>query len=399
MIGHRCGLIILIPLLFAISPHARAAPTLGVYPNSPVGAGANSIVTPNAVPTGTTAIHVSTNTSFKGSFVANLATGVVRVTNAHPAGTYAVTVKAFGGGDTTSRNFTLTVNTGTVCTNPVVFNPAANVTTTLSTHLALAVGDFNNDGNQDLAASGSGAAIRLGDGLGGFSGTTVVSLGTLPFGLATGDFNMDGNLDLAASSFTGNSVSIRLGDGLGGFSGTTSVGVGTSPNGLAVGDFNKDGKPDFAAANSASATVSIRLGDGLGGFSGTTEVSTNGNTEKVVVGDFNADGNPDIASSNEGQDTVSIRLGDGAGGFSGTTNVSVGNSPPNLAIGDFNGDGKQDLALTRFRRCRFAWGTAWVVLAEPPKSALTSTHFTPRSGTSITMASRTSLWSPQAPAR
>jgi len=108
---------------------AAAAPTLGVYPNATVGVGANPIITPNAVPTGTTAINVSTNTDFKGTFVANLATGVVRVTNAHPAGTYVVKVKAFGGGDTTDRSFTLTVNTGTVCNNGVVFNAAANVNT------------------------------------------------------------------------------------------------------------------------------------------------------------------------------------------------------------------------------------------------------------------------------
>jgi len=55
-------------------------------------------------------------------------------------------------------------------------------------------------------------------------------------------------------------VSIRLGDGLGGFSGTTSVGVGTQPLFTAIGDFNGDGLQDFATANFGSADVSIRLG-------------------------------------------------------------------------------------------------------------------------------------------
>ena len=70
-----------------------------------------------------------------------------------------------------------------------------------------------------------------------------------------------------------NTVSIRLGDGLGGFSGSTEVSVGSNPHSVAIGDFNGDGKQDLAVANANSDTVSIRLGDGLGGFSGSTEVS------------------------------------------------------------------------------------------------------------------------------
>jgi hypothetical protein len=58
-------------------------------------------------------------------------------------------------------------------------------------------------------------------------------------------------------------VSIRLGNGLGGFSGTTNVSVGSGPISVAIGDFDEDGLQDFAAANGSFATtVSIRLGDG-----------------------------------------------------------------------------------------------------------------------------------------
>ena len=44
-------------------------------------------------------------------------------------------------------------------------------------------------------------------------------------------------------------VSIRLGDGLGGFSGSTEVSVGSDPYSVAIGDFNGDGKQDLAVAN------------------------------------------------------------------------------------------------------------------------------------------------------
>lgn len=71
-----------------------APPTIGTYPATMVVVGSNTTVVPNVAPTSATSISVSTNSNFKGVFVADPITGVVRITNAHPAGTYTVTVKA-----------------------------------------------------------------------------------------------------------------------------------------------------------------------------------------------------------------------------------------------------------------------------------------------------------------
>jgi hypothetical protein len=358
------------------------------------------MVTPDATPTNTTSINVSTNTNFKGTFAANPTTGIVTVTDAHPAGVYPVTVRAFGPGGPTTKTFMLTV-IGTPCgagliagfTNAVdmgVGNPliaaigdfngdgkqdlavanfypfAASIrlgdglggfsgsTEVSGAHpiYSVAIGDFNGDGKQDLAlvqydTSGK-VLIRLGNGLGGFSGSTEVAVGTYPLAIAIGDFNGDGKQDLAVANYDPNTVSIRLGDGLGGFSGSTEVSVGFVPYSIAIGDFNGDGKQDLAVASNGSDTVSIRLGDGLGGFSGSTEVGVDTYPVSVAIGDFNGDGKQDLAVANYGANTVSIRLGDGLGGFSGSTEVSVGSNPYSVAIGDFDGDGKQDLAVANY---------------------------------------------------
>ncbi|MEO8573821.1 MAG: VCBS repeat-containing protein, partial [Pyrinomonadaceae bacterium] len=311
--------------------------TLGNYPNRTVTKGAGTTVTPDAAPMGATSINVSTNSNFKGTFVANPTTGVVRVTNAHPAGTYTVTVRAFGPGGTATKTFTLTVTNGTLCNGTVQFTNAADVSVAGIPYSG-AIGDFNNDGNQDIAtgSGGSTVSIRLGNGLGGFSGITQVSVGASPQGVAIGDFNNDGNQDVAAANFLDGTVSIRLGDGFGTFSGTTNVTVGTAPVSVAIGDFNNDGRQDFAAANGGAATVSIRLGDGAGNFSGTTNVSVGTNPFSVAIGDFNNDGNQDFAATSADTATVYIRIGNGAGGFSGTTAISVGGGPKSVAIGDFN---------------------------------------------------------------
>ena len=255
------------------------APTLGNYSDPSIAtAGGNATVSPDAAPTGGASITAYTTTDFKGLFTVNQSTGAVSITNAHPAGTYAVTVDAGFG---ITKTFTLTVG-NTLCSQGQFYAPT----------------------------------------------TPEVAVGTNPYSVAVGDFNGDGEQDIAAANRASNSVSIRLGDGQGGFSGTTEIFVGLKPISVAVGDFNGDGKQDIAVANRLSDTISIRLGDGQGGFSGTTEVGVGSRSRpvSVAVGDFNGDGKQDIAVANQFSSTISIGLGDGQGGFSGTTSI-VGDLP------------------------------------------------------------------------
>jgi CSLREA domain-containing protein len=331
-------------------------PTLGTYSDASVALSGNATIPPSAAPTNTTSINVSTSTDFKGTLAADPATAIVRITDAHPAGIYPVTVTAFGPSGTTTATFNLTVQQGTACGGVPAFTNAADVNVGLNAQ-SVAIGDFNNDGQQDLAVANLGldsVAIRIGDGLGGFSGTTTVGLGSdaHPISVAVGDFNNDGKQDLAVANADTHNVSILLGDGSGGFSATTPVPFADNLHAVAVGDFNHDGKQDLAVVRPSTDKVSIRLGDGLGGFSGTTDITVGGTPRSVAVGDFNNDGKQDLAVTNLNgfsvplnAYTVSILLGDGSGGFS-RTDVSVGaNQPDAIRIGDFNNDGKQDLAI------------------------------------------------------
>ena len=101
-------------------------PTLGNYPDKSIVLSTNTTVTPDAAPTNATSISVFASTNFKGTLEGNPTTGVVRVTDAHPAGTYPIAVKAFGsnGGSTTTA-FNLTVTTPETCL-PVNFTPPAS---------------------------------------------------------------------------------------------------------------------------------------------------------------------------------------------------------------------------------------------------------------------------------
>ena len=141
------------------------APVLGNYPDTSLPLSTDTTVTPDAAPTNTTSINVSTSTNFKGTLEGNPTTGVVRVTDAHPAGIYTVTVRAFdSGGANTHQDVHADVTTPATCT-PVSFAAAANFRAG-SDPLSVAVGDFNGDGKQDLAVaqqhgSGRGHCVDL----------------------------------------------------------------------------------------------------------------------------------------------------------------------------------------------------------------------------------------------
>lgn len=252
-------------LTVTVTPNS--APTLGNYPTTTLPAGSGITVTPDAAPTNTARITVATSTSFNGTFAANPATGVVRVTDVQPAGTYPVTVRAFDSmGATFTRTFNLIVQTPAVSCATPSFSPAANVAAG-DDACSVAVGDFNGDGKQDFAVTAAGVLgtdnrvfVRLGDGLGNFSGTTVLTVGTNPRLIAIGDYNKDGKQDLAIAITNSNIVSIRLGDGAGGFTGSMDVPTGSRPLSVAAGDFNEDGTLDFAAINGSNNNASIRLG-------------------------------------------------------------------------------------------------------------------------------------------
>ena len=344
---------------FQLEESGDSITALGNYPDTSISLSSDTTVTPDAAPTNTTSINVSTSTNFNGRLEGDPATGVVRVTDAHPGGTYMVTVRAFNGsGSPTTATFTLTVTTTPSCT-PLNFAAPRSLDTDFEP-VSVAVGDFNGDGMQDLVvanhagSTGHGVWILLGDGAGNFSAATYFEAGGFPTSVAVGDFNGDGKQDLATanltSAFESDNVSVFLGDGAGIFGVPANFVVGQNAESIAVGDFNGDGKQDLVVANNASSSphgVWILLGDGAGNFSPATFFNT-GYAVYVALGDFNSDGKQDLAVVNNqgtGGSFVAVLLGDGAGGFGAATNFGVGFQAQSVAVGDFNGDGKQDLAV------------------------------------------------------
>ncbi len=227
-------------------------------------------------------------------------------------------------------------------------NPAGTLTPAMNSPFAVgaspysvAVGDFNGDGNPDLAVANvnsNNVTVLLGNGSGGFTPApgNPFAAGTLPRSVVVGDFNGDGIQDLATANRTSNNVTVLLGNGSGGFTAApgSPFATGNVPDSVVVGDFNGDGIQDLATANFGSGNVTVLLGNGAGGFTAAagSPFAAGTNPQSVVVGDFNGDGIQDLAVANSNSNNVTVLLGNGSGGFTAATGspFAVGTHPQSL---------------------------------------------------------------------
>lgn len=177
---------------------------------------------------------------------------------------------------------------------------------------SLAAGDFNRDGKLDVVTDHesfvTGSAVEeilLGNGDGMFTqGTPLNAKGFV----TVGDFNDDGELDLAVCDNVANTLTVFLGDGAGNFTPSDLIGVGNQPQAIITGDFNDDGKLDLAVTNFADNTVILQLGNGDGTFTSGSPLAVGRGPSAIAAADFNGDGKLDLAVANLMDDTVSIFL-------------------------------------------------------------------------------------------
>lgn len=223
--------------------------------------------------------------------------------------------------------------------------------------LAIASGDFNDDGKPDLAVanSGNGSAdsggisILLGNGDGTFQPATNVNAGKNPGSVVAADLNGDGRVDLVVTNGdSSGQVGVLLGNGDGTFQPVVDYGAGNGLKAIALGDFNGDLRPDVVVANAFDSTVSILLGDGDGSFQTHVDYKTGGVPGSIVVADFDGDGKVDLAvACSFGGSNVAVLMGNGDGTFQASVPYDTGSAfgPVDVTVGDFNGDGKTDLIV------------------------------------------------------
>jgi hypothetical protein len=207
---------------------------------------------------------------------------------------------------------------------------------------AITVGDFDGDGNLDLAGtqSDSDAAIVLGKGDGTFANAVAVNASDGTTTIVAGDFDGNGTLDLAASNVSSGIIRVVLGNGDASFRVPQLI-LGGEPNAIASADFDGDGKLDLAVV---ADKVYVLLGNGDGSFKPalTSPGSAYAGASRLAVGDFDGNGKPDLVLVGS---KVTVLLNHGDGSFASPISYAVSATPVAVTVADFDGDGKPDLAV------------------------------------------------------
>ena len=199
----------------------------------------------------------------------------------------------------------------------------------------IVVADFNHDGHDDIAVAATVANSQSGDvsvllnnGDGTFAPAVSYALGGQALALTAGQFNGDGNLDLAVATAgpdggDGNVV-ILLGSAGGTFTPGESFAVGVDPTAIVAAKFGDDPFTDLAVANRnadqsgatlGAGSVSVLRGHGNGTFAAAVDYAVGDQPTSLAVGDVNGDGRLDLAVANAATQDVSLLLGQADGSF------------------------------------------------------------------------------------
>ncbi|HUU50578.1 MAG TPA: FG-GAP-like repeat-containing protein [Nitrospinota bacterium] len=226
--------------------------------------------------------------------------------------------------------------------------------------LALDSADYNNDGKKDIIFSGGkknpGIHVFLNQGRNEWRLLEDVADHQIYLKIKAGDFNNDGNIDIAGLLTTQKKRS--------GFKGGIKIWLQKEKNsklilsGLKfdnpfqdfdIGDINGDKVLDIAAADSRPyGGIKIFLGDGKGDWTfSSPPPATNGDFLSVNISDLNSDGKNDVVAGSFLYG-IKIWLNNGYGRWKEYPTPTKSGSFWSIVNSDINGDGIKDILAGSF---------------------------------------------------
>lgn len=175
----------------------------------------------------------------------------------------------------------------------------------------VALGDFTGDGVNDVVftvvSGNEQVRIAVNDGTGEFGQSLTVNTTTEgAFGVAAGDFNDDGDDDIAVAN--GDDILTLVATGTASFE--SAVSLETPAGSLAfrthIADVTNDGIPDVLGVYSNQAIVSVFPSNGDGTFGERVDISVGAPSDSLSSGDVNDDGIPDIVVGSTSDELITV---------------------------------------------------------------------------------------------
>jgi len=202
-------------------------------------------------------------------------------------------------------------------------------------------GDYDNDGDLDLLTGNYGYPSRVYENAGNNIFTLIWNSPTgNTYSVDWGDYDTDGDLDILRGNSGFDQIFRNNGD-------DTFTSVWSSSESettyLAIwGDYDNDGDLDFLTGGSSAKHVYRNNGNDTFTLIWTASEE---DTRSVAWGDYDNDGNLDIIAGRDADNTstISVFKGDGSGNFDLKINFSEPYCTYSLAWGDYDNDGDLDL--------------------------------------------------------
>jgi hypothetical protein len=221
------------------------------------------------------------------------------------------------------------------------------LSTPLNQTRGVALGDYDNDGDLDLACGNNGAnTVYRND---GGQLTTAPVWTSVPANttqdVAWVDYDGDGDVDLACGNYLGANTIYRNDAGTLTTSPVWSSTLASATITIAWGDYDGDGDPDLVCGNLNDANTMYRNDNGTLTSIPVWFSTTTSNTRDIAWGDYDNDGDLDLACANTFAANNVYRNDAGT-----LTTSPVWSSPSSLgsesvAWGDYDGDGDLDLVF------------------------------------------------------
>src|SRR3989339_471530 len=214
---------------------------------------------------------------------------------------------------------------------------------------SLAWGDYDNDGDLDLAAAGASSSRIYRNDSGVFNNISAALTTAYSGDLAWGDYDNDGDLDLALTGWTGSaSISNIYRNDAGIFN---NISAGIAPvyeSSFSWGDYDNDGDLDLTISGYTSTYQAHIYRNDNGAFNNINAGLTGLMYTTSAWGDYDNDGDLDLAisGSDSGAGERAYIYRNDSGAFNNINAGLTGVAKSSLAWGDYDNDGDLDLAVS-----------------------------------------------------